>query len=168
MKISQYLSALAVAATIWIAPAFAEDSAQTFVDKAAVGGMFEVESSQLALKMSDDVDVKQFADMMVNDHGQASAALKSLAEEERLTIPAALDEEHAALVKTLAKAGDQFDTQYAKAQIDAHEAAVELFENYANSGENKALQTFAVQTLPTLHGHLEMIRDIGARTAATK
>ena len=52
MKISQFLPALAVAATVWMSPAFAEDSAQTFVDKAAVGGMFEVESSQLALKMS--------------------------------------------------------------------------------------------------------------------
>ena len=43
MKMSQFLPALAVAATVWMSPALAEDSAQTFVDKAAVGGMFEVE-----------------------------------------------------------------------------------------------------------------------------
>ena len=43
MKISQFLPALAVAAAIWMSPALAEDSAQTFVDKAAVGGLFEVE-----------------------------------------------------------------------------------------------------------------------------
>ena len=43
MKISQFLPALAMAATVWMSPALAEDSAQTFVDKAAVGGMFEVE-----------------------------------------------------------------------------------------------------------------------------
>ena len=72
------------------------------------------------------------------------------------------------MVTTLAKAGDQFDAAYAKAQLDAHEAAVELFENYASNGENKALQNFAVQTLPTLHGHLEAIKDISARTAAIK
>ena len=168
MRISQYLPALAVAATLWMSPALAKDSAQTFVDKAAVGGMFEVESSQLALKMSDAVDVKQFADMMVNDHGKANAELKSLGEQQGLTLPPGLDEVHAAMVKTLAKAGDQFDAAYAKAQLDAHEAAVALFENYANGGENKELQNFAVQTLPTLHGHLEAIREIGARTAATK
>jgi putative membrane protein len=168
MKISRYLPALAVAATIWMSPAVAEDSAQTFVDKAAAGGMFEVESSQLALKMSKDADIKHFADMMINDHGKANSTLKSLAEQEGLTLPTSLDEEHAALVKTLEKAGDQFDAAYAKAQLDGHEAAVELFENYANNGENKALQTFAVQLLPTLHGHLETIKDIGARTAATK
>ena len=75
--------------------------------------------------------------MMVNDHGKANAELKSLAEKQGLTVPASLDEEHTALVKTLAKAGDQFDPQYAKAQLDAHEAAVELFENYASKGENK-------------------------------
>jgi putative membrane protein len=168
MKISQYLPALTVAATLWMSPALAEDSAQTFVDKAAVGGMFEVESSQLALKMSDNADVKHFADMMVNDHGKANAELKSLAEQEHLTLPAALDEEHAAMLKTLSRAGGQFDVQYAKAQLDAHKAAVELFQNYASNGENKTLQKFAVQTLPTLHGHLEAIKDIGAPTAATK
>ena len=155
MNLSQYLPALAVAATLWMSPALAEDSAQTFVDKATV-------------KMSDDTDVKHFADMMVNDHGKANAALKLLAEQERLTLPTGLDEEHAAMVKTLEKAGDQFDAAYAKAQLDAHEAAVELFENYASEGENKELQNFAVQSLPTLHGHLESIKDIGARTAATK
>jgi putative membrane protein len=168
MNISRYLPALAVAATLWMSPALAEDSAQTFVDKAAAGGMFEVESSQLALKMSDAADVKQFADMMVNDHGKANAELKSLAEKQGLTLPTALDEEHTAMVMKLARAGDKFDAAYAKAQLDAHEAAVELFENFASKGENKALQNFAVQTLPTLHGHLEAIKDIGARTAAIK
>jgi putative membrane protein len=168
MKISQYLPALAVAATLWMSPAFAEDSAQTFVDKAAVGGMFEVESSQIALKMSDNADVKQFADMMINDHGKANAELKSLAEKEHLTLPTELDEVHAAMLKTLPRAGAEFDVQYTKAQLDAHEAAVELFQNYASNGENKTLQRFAVQTLPTLHGHLEAIKDIGSRTAATK
>ena len=97
--------------------------------------------------MSEDLDVKQFADMMVNDHGKANAELKSLAEKQGLTVPASLDEEHAALLKTLEKAGDHFDPQYAKAQLDAHEAAVELFENYASKGENKALQNFAVADL---------------------
>jgi putative membrane protein len=168
MKISQYVPALAVAATLWMSPALAEDSAQTFVDKAAAGGMFEVESSQLALKMSNAADVKQFADMMVNDHGKANAELKSLAGKEGLTLPTGLDEVHAALVKTLATAGDEFDAAYSKAQLDAHEAAVALFESYASDGENKELQKFAVQTLPTLHGHLEMIKDISARTAAVK
>src|SRR4051794_2857600 len=168
MKISRYLPALALASAMWMSPAFAEDSAQTFVDKAAVGGMFEVESSQLALKMSDDPDIKQFADMMVNDHGKANADMKQLAEKQGLTLPTSLDEEHAALVKTLQKAGDQFNSQYVKAQLDGHEAAVELFKNYASNGENKELQMFAVETLPTLQGHLEKIQEIGNRTAATK
>ena len=43
MRISRYLSALAVVAAVWISPVFADDNAQTFADKAAVGGMFEVE-----------------------------------------------------------------------------------------------------------------------------
>ena len=38
MNLSQFLPAFAVAATLWMSPALAEDSAQTFVDKAAVGG----------------------------------------------------------------------------------------------------------------------------------
>lgn len=168
MNIIRHLPALVIAVGLFISPAFAKDDAQTFVDKAAVGGMFEVQSSELAIKVSRDPDVRKFADMMIADHGKTSAELEALAKEQGLTVPSKLDDEHAAKLKELEDAGEQFDTPYIKAQLEGHQAAIKLFEAYSNSGQNTALQNFAVQTLPTLRMHLDMIEEMGGRVGATK
>ena len=168
MRISRYLPALAIVLAAATAPALATDDAQTFVNKAAVGGMFEVESSELALKMSRDADVRKFADTMISDHGKANSELETLAREEGLTAPAKLDGEHAAMLKSLRESGRLFDAPYIKAQLDGHQKTVEMFEQYAESGENKALQNFAVETLPTLRMHLESVEQMGDRVGAIK
>ena len=49
MKTRLFLASLATATAMAFAlPALAADSAQDFVDKAAAGGMFEVDSSKIA------------------------------------------------------------------------------------------------------------------------
>jgi putative membrane protein len=165
---TRLLSAGAIAVAAAVSPALAADTAQDFVDKAAASGSFEVESSQLALRMSKDPDVKKFADTMVADHGKANAELEVLAKEQGLTVPAKLDPEHAALIEELEKAGAQFDAPYIKAQLNGHAEAVKMFQQYADGGDNKELQTFAVKALPTLRMHFDMIEQLGDRVGATK
>ncbi len=64
-------------ATALAGPAFAQQmSAQDFVNMAAVGGMFEVQSSQLALNKTQDNRVRDFAQHMIQDHTQASEKLR--------------------------------------------------------------------------------------------
>lgn len=168
MRMTPLIPAIALAATAFAQPVLSAENAQSFVDKAAVGGMFEVESSQLALKTSKDPDVKKFADTMVSDHGKANAELEALAKEQRLTVPAKLDKKHEAMLKSLQQAGSGFDAPYIKAQLEGHVTTVKMFERYAENGDNEALQTFAVKTLPTLRMHLDMIEQIGDRVGATK
>ena len=168
MNIIRLLSAVAITGAVAISPALAADKAQDFVDKAATAGTFEVESSELALKMSKDADVKKFADTMISDHGQANTELETLAKEQGLTVPAKLDGKHATLIEELGKAGTQFDAPYVKAQLEGHAEAVKMFQQYADNGDNKALQTFAVKTLPTLKMHLDMIERLSDRVGATK
>jgi len=163
-----FLSALALVVGAFAVPASAADKAQSFVNKAAVGGMFEVQSSQLALKMSKDPDVKKFADMMITDHGKANAELEAIAKQENLKVPAKLDKKHQALLDELNKAGANFDAPYIKAQLDGHQETVKMFEQYADKGDNKAVQSFAVKTLPTLRTHLETIQQMSNRVGATK
>ena len=162
------LPVLATAIAVFTAPVLAAEKAQTFVEKAAVGGMFEVESSELALKMSKDPDVKKFADTMISDHGAANSELQALAKEQGLSVPRKLDQEHAQLLKSLQKAASGFDAPYIKAQLEGHEKTVKMFEQYAESGDNEALQNFAMKTLPTLRMHLDSIEEMGDRVGAIK
>jgi len=162
------IPAIALVATAFTSPVLSAEKAQSFVDKAVVGGMFEVESSQLALKTSKDPDVKKFADTMVSDHGKANAELEALAKEQKLTVPTKLDKKHTEMLDSLQKAGAGFDAPYIKAQLEGHVTTVNMFEQYAENGDNEALQTFAVKTLPTLRMHLDMIEKMGDRVGATK
>jgi hypothetical protein len=48
-------------------------------------------------------------------------------------------------------------------QVDAHKDAVDLFERYAKSGDNKDLRSFAAKHLPHLREHLKMAQGAAQR-----
>lgn len=159
MKTRLILASLATATALTLAlPAIAADSAQDFVDKAAVGGLFEVDSSKIFEGKAQDQSVKDFAHKMIEDHGAANAKLESIAGEQKLTVPKELDAKHKADLDSLQNAKD--DKPYVQMQRDAHSEAVTLFESYAKDGNNAQLKTFASETLPTLKMHQEMIEKI--------
>lgn len=162
MKNRMLLAMAAATAMTFALPAFAADSAQDFVDKAAVGGMFEVDSSKIAEGKVQDQAVKDFAQKMIDDHGAANAKLQTIAGEQKLTVPKELDAKHKADLDTLQSAKDSIDKPYVQMQRDAHSEAVTQFESYAKDGDNAQLKTFASETLPTLKMHQEMIEKIAA------
>jgi putative membrane protein len=53
-----------------------------------------------------------------------------------------------------------FDKVYAKQQVKAHKRAEELFDDYAEGGNNAALKQFAANTLPTIKLHLEQAEKL--------
>ena len=72
MKTRLLLASAATAVALSFAlPSLAADNAQEFVNKAAIGGMFEVDSSKVATTKAQDQHVKDFAQKMIEDHGAA-------------------------------------------------------------------------------------------------
>jgi putative membrane protein len=134
---------------------------QAFVTKAASGGMFEVESSELAVDRAQNAEVKSFARQMIKDHGKANKELQSAASGLGANVPSALDAKHAQVMQKLEaiQAGPAFDQAYVQAQRDAHREAVGLFSSYGKA--NGALSAWATQTLPTLQQHQQHIQQIG-------
>ena len=166
------------------APAFAESltektgvnemlgvspSTSDFVTEAAIGGMFEIQSSEIAKQKGSSAE-QSFAERMIEDHTKASNELKSLVQNGsvRADLPTALD---GATQKKLDQlkglSGAEFDKTYADDQVSAHKDAVSLFERYAKGGDNEALRQWASATLPTLRGHLEMAQDMRRNRVAT-
>lgn len=127
---------------------------QNFVTKAAVGGMFEVQSSELAEDKAQSAEVKNFAEMMIRDHGKANKELESAAKDLGATVPKALDSKHEADLKKLeGLQGAAFDREYIQAQRAAHKEAVSLFQSYSESQGNPELTAWAGKTLPVLKEH---------------
>ena len=140
MKTRLMLASLATATAMAFAlPSFAADSAQDFVDKAAAGGMFEVDSSKIAEGKAQDPGVKDFAHKMIEDHGAANAKLETIAGEQKLKLPTQLDAKHKGDLNALQNGKDPFDGSYVQMQRDAHSDAVTLFESYVKDGDNAAV-----------------------------
>ena len=67
-----------------------------------------------------------------------------------------MDPKHTQMLEQLRNAsGDQFDRLYATIQVQAHQEAVSLFQNYAQNGDNPQLKQWAQKTLPDLQKHLQ-------------
>ena len=156
---------LLIATGLWVAPAFAQQriSDEDFAKKVAISDKMEIESSQLVLSRNPDSDTKPFAEKMVKDHQETSAELKALVDggKVKATLPTTLDAEHQKKLDELkAKSGKDFDSAYDHMQMQAHEDAVALFEQYAREGDNPDLRAWAAKTLPHLKEHLAMAKRL--------
>jgi putative membrane protein len=129
---------------------------QDFVNEAAMAGLFEIESSKLAMHKTEG-PLKDFATQLVADHTKAGEELASEAKAENFTVPSALDPVTQEKINQMDKLNTaNFSKEYAHQQVLAHRDAVSLFERYAKGGDNVKLKTFAVATLPTLQHHLNV------------
>ncbi len=137
-----------------------EDDAE-FAVKAADGGMFEVRASELAQTKATMQSTKDFAAMMIKDHGMANQELMKIAGEQNIALPTAIGEDHQKKYDELAaKSGKEFDKAYCEMMKDGHASTVDMFEEEAKDGKNMALKTFASNTLPTLKMHKDKINAI--------
>lgn len=138
-----------------------EPSDGDFATKAAVGGMAEVELGQLALTKASNAQIKDFARMMVADHGKANEELKAIAKMKNISLPTALDEEHQKKMDELnKKMGNDFDKTYVSAMVDGHKKTLKLMQDEAKDGKDADLKAFALKTSPVVQSHLDMINKI--------
>src|SRR5262245_24458651 len=117
-----------------------------FLAAAASGGQFEILSSQLALQMSQNVSVRNFANMMIMDHSRLNQAVAAAATSAGLTPPAPvlMPADQAMLAQLRATPpGPAFDLAYKNAQISGHQGALTLFQNYNAGGDAPPLRAAA-------------------------
>jgi len=142
------------------APAALAEPNQEFVNKAAIGGMFEVESGKLARTRSESPDLRALAMMLEQDHRKANVRLAEVAKGEKLTVPSSLDSTHAAKLKDLEATKSGFDAKFLAVQKTAHADSIETFEAYARDGGNKQLKALAADMLPTLKQHHDQVMKL--------
>jgi putative membrane protein len=140
-----------------------------FAQKAAEGGLMEVELGELAQQQAKDEQVVQFGERMVQDHGQANEKLMAIAEQKGIQLPQELPEDAQRKYDELQQLSDaEFDQAYMDEMVQDHEKDIELFEQQAESGENPDLRAFAEETLPTLREHLELAREVQSQITAAR
>src|SRR5262245_13471035 len=90
----------------------------------------EIELARLAADHGSAADVKQFAQMMVDDHTAAGAKLSGLATQNAIEAPAQPDDSSRSEREKLSgKSGPEFDKDFIDAMVDGHQKFVDKLES---------------------------------------
>jgi putative membrane protein len=154
-------SPMAGATTPASTPATPDDKTRTFVEKAALTDMFEIESAKIAQERSKVQPVRDFARMMIEDHTATTAELGPLASAAGVMPPTALDEDHMKKLDELRTAKvEDFDDKYIDQQTAAHSDALGLMKDYAETGKDPAIQAFASKVALKVDEHLQKVKAL--------
>ena len=132
-----------------------------FVQKAAMGGIAEVDAGGMAQDKGSSPAVKDFGQKMVQDHTKANDELKQIATSKNMAVPTSPDDKHKkSETKLGGMTGQGFDQAFKAQMIADHKATISLFEHEAKSGTDADLKAFAAKTLPDLKDHLKMAQAL--------
>jgi putative membrane protein len=136
---------------------------QAFADAAAASDAFEIQTSKLAQTKAKSAKVKSFAEQMIKAHTASTAKLKSAASSASPAItpqPQLTPVQQQTLDSLSAASGADFDTAYAKAQVDAHQITLDKLKAYSTGGAQASLKSFATGLIPVVTAHLNMAKAL--------
>jgi putative membrane protein len=140
-----------------------------FVKKALEGSMAEVQMGQLALQKSNDDQVKQFAQRMVDDHGKMVEQMKPAAEQMGVKVPEGPSKSQMkSMDKMKALSGDAFDQAYIKDMVKDHKKDDSEFKQEAQSTQNPQLKQLVMESDQIIESHLQQIQQIAQAKGTQK
>lgn len=163
MKLPLTLAAVLASTVAFAAPASAQrGDAMMFVAKAGASDLYEIQSSQIAMRRARDPRVRAMAGMLVRDHRRTTAQVTAAARASGLRPRAPmLEPMQRRMIAELNRApAGRFDQLYLAQQIPAHEQALELMRHYSISGDAPALRRAASGAIPIVEGHLSHARQL--------
>ncbi len=103
--------------------------------------------------------VKQFGQMLEQDHSQHLQKAKDMAQQTGVTAPSEPNAKQRKMHDRLSKlSGRRFDRQFAQTMVRDHKSDIEKYQKEAKS--NGPLADFAQQTVPTLQKHLQSAENL--------
>ena len=132
-----------------------------FVKKAISGNFNEIDASKMALQKSQNDQVKQFAQKMIDDHQKMLDDLHALAGQENIKFkdePTGEGKKMAAKLNGLS--GAEFDKAYVDGMVKDHKGDVKDFQTEISMGKDQPTKDAAQKSLPVIQDHLQMIEGI--------
>ena len=155
---------LAAQAPATSAPAATPTTASSYVIMAGASDLYEIQSSQMALQKSQNAAIRQFAQMMIDNHSMTTEQVTAAARTAGLEpMPPVLQDAQARMLSQLQPLnGAAFDAAYLNQQRTAHQMALTLHGNYARNGDNGALKQVAAGAGPVVQRHIEQLQGMNA------
>ena len=142
--------------------AVAGNTDSNFVVKATLANMEELKILQAGWDNGTSKELKAHAKMMIADHKKLGAKVKEYATKKGYILPDNDNGKGDDAVASLNKnsKGNDWDKAWADKMVDGHKDAIDLFENNQNSVKDADLKALITDALPTLHSHLDMMKQL--------
>lgn len=140
----------------------ADDS--KFLQEAIRGNSAEVKMGELAKERAQNKAVRDYGQMLIDDHSKANEKAMAVAKQMNVTAAnepgAKQKQEHDAMAKL---SGAEFDTTFMSHMVQGHQEAIAMYTAQAQSGDSSKATSYAKDTLPTLKEHLAKAQSIESK-----
>ena len=137
------------------------------VDVITVANQGEVDYSQIGVEKATNASVKEFAQMMVKDHGAMLTAVKDLAT--RLNVTPASNDKANELKEDVNKeigelnakaVGKDFDNEFMEEQVELHQKTLDLLNDLDGRTTNADLKAAIAEAKPKVQAHLDRAKAV--------
>jgi putative membrane protein len=143
-------------------------SDRIFVRKAMQGSLAEIQLGQLTLQKSNNDQVKQFAQHMIDDHTKLNDQMKPVAQQLGVDVPNQISKKDQKLMAKLqALSGPAYDQAYIHDMVKDHKADLNDFQTEASSGSDPTVKDAAAQSSKLIAQHLQMAQQLAKDQSVT-
>ncbi len=138
---------------------------QPLLQSLAQASIAEIEAGKTALEKSENPQVQQFAQQVIEDHSAALKNIEQLALSKRMTMPRDASMQHKATGTELKlETADTFDGQYMRqAGVNDHAQTLALLQKAQREARDPQVKALAIRLLPTMRQHLNTARQMVAQ-----
>ena len=130
---------------------------KSYIEDEASQNLLEQKLGKLA-QQSDNPQIKQFGQTILDAHDQAQQDLKKAAESAGVSVPDSMTQYDQAKYDALSKlSGKTFDMAYANAEVGGHVSDILSDMQIAKNCQDQAVKSYAQNEIPTQQKHLQMI-----------
>ena len=126
--------------------------------------LFETGMSRLVLRNSQNAEVRELAETVIEDHGYATAKMRKVLDPLGFMGPSELyPNQSRELDQIRDLKGAAFDRAYMDSITETHVISVGLFERMSSTAQDPQLRQAAAEVLPRVRHHLAMMQDLRQR-----
>lgn len=133
---------------------------RTFLSRATQSGVAEVELAHLAEQRAASPAVREFAKRMAAEHEETNRALQALAESAGAGANGMAPESREVRDGLSRLSGAEFDIEYLRQQVQAHQRMATLLQYQIGSGSDPQVRRVATDALPKVFSHLAAARKL--------
>src|SRR5215467_10361074 len=142
------------------------DAEKNFLKKAEEVDIRQRNAGRVMLEKSQNKDVKDYAQMLVDDHSKNLRDVVALMNQKGMQQPKDLPEvKHEATDKLSSMSGPALDQEFIRIMVEDHQKDVSEFRNMANTAQDKDVKDYAANTLPVLEKHLQKALELQGKIA---